>query len=252
MLVALLLPTVLLEGLLREGLAWRPLSLALGVALVLALPWRRRSPFLLFLLAFGALHAAQLAALLAGVAWEGLYAHAAVLLLPYSLFRWGAGREAAIGLLVMLAVYALSALGGDVRGVGDVIGGAFVFAFPAVLGASVRFRASAQLRELERVKLLEREALARELHDTVAHHVSAIAIQAQAGRTVAAARPDLALEVLTVIEEEAARTLSEMRGIVATLREDGAADLAPGAGVADIERLARGGGSGAGAGEAVP
>ena len=35
------------------------------------------------------------------------------------------------------------------------------------------------------MRLLEREQLARDLHDTVAHHVSAIAIQAQAGTAVA-------------------------------------------------------------------
>ena len=38
----------------------------------------------------------------------------------------------------------------------------------------------------EQVKSEERVLLARELHDTVAHHVSAIAVQAQAGRALAA------------------------------------------------------------------
>ncbi len=60
--------------------------------------------------------------------------------------------------------------------------------FPAALGATVRYRAASRLRELDQVKLREREQLARELHDTVAHHVSAIAIRAQAGRVVAADR----------------------------------------------------------------
>ena len=49
---------------------------------------------------------------------------------------------------------------------------------------------------LQEVKLREREQLARELHDTVAHHVSAIAIQAQAGQAVAASRPAAGLEAL--------------------------------------------------------
>ena len=50
----------------------------------------------------------------------------------------------------------------------------------------MRYRATSRLRELDQVRLREREQLARELHDTVAHHVSAIVIRAQAGRVVAA------------------------------------------------------------------
>ena len=72
---------------------------------------------------------------------------------------------------------------------------------------------------MDQVRLREREQLARELHDTVAHHVSAIAIRAQAGRVVAAARPEAALDALGVIEEEASRTLAEMRAMVGVLRE---------------------------------
>ena len=98
---------------------------------------------------------------------------------------------------------------------------------------------SARLREIDQVKLRERQQLARELHDTVAHHVSAIAIQAQAGRTVAAARPDAAVRALEVIEEEASRTLAEMRTMVGVLRDGDEPDRAPQRGVADIERLAR-------------
>ncbi len=111
--------------------------------------------------------------------------------------------------------------------------------FPAALGASVRYRSTARLREIDQVKLREREQLARELHDTVAHHVSAIAIQAQAGQTVAPAHPEAAVRALEVIEEAASRTLAEMRSMVGVLRDDEEPDLAPQRGVADIERLAR-------------
>jgi signal transduction histidine kinase len=102
----------------------------------------------------------------------------------------------------------------------------------------VRYRATARERAIEEVKSREREELARELHDTVAHHVSAIAVQAQAGRTVAASDPERAAEVLAVIEEAASRTLEEMRAMVGTLRGGAEADLAPQQGVADLGRLA--------------
>ena len=64
----------------------------------------------------------------------------------------------------------------------------------------------------------ERAELARELHDTVAHHVSAIAVRPRPVVSSALTRPDVALDALAVIEEEAARALEEMRSMVGTLR----------------------------------
>jgi signal transduction histidine kinase len=72
----------------------------------------------------------------------------------------------------------------------------------------------------------------------VAHHVSAIVVRAQAGRVVAATRPEAATEALAVIEDEAVRTLAELRTLVSALRDDADAELAPQQGVADLERLA--------------
>jgi signal transduction histidine kinase len=74
--------------------------------------------------------------------------------------------------------------------------------------------------------------------------VSAIAIQAQAGRAVAATDPALAVEALAVIEAEASRTLYEMRTMVRVLRHgevgDGeAADYAPQRGISDLDELTR-------------
>ena len=108
----------------------------------------------------------------------------------------------------------------------------------------MRYRASSRLREADQIRLREREQLARELHDTVAHHVSAIAIRAQAGRTLAASRPGAAVDALEVIEEAASRTLAELRALVGALRDGDDAELAPQRGVADIERLADAAGDG--------
>jgi signal transduction histidine kinase len=78
------------------------------------------------------------------------------------------------------------------------------------------------------------------LHDTVAHHLSAIAIQAQAGLVLArSSSPDGATEALEIIDREAARTLAEMRAMVGALRDRGnEASLAPRRHLEDIERLA--------------
>lgn len=84
------------------------------------------------------------------------------------------------------------------------------------------------------------------MHDTVAHHVSAIAIQAQAGRVLATTQPDRVLDVFGVIEEAASRTLDEMRTMVGALRDgESPAALAPQPTVRDIEQFAKRDGSGA-------
>jgi signal transduction histidine kinase len=139
----------------------------------------------------------------------------------------------------MVGAYASSAIREEMQGIADAIGAAVVMLFPGALGASVRFRAAAHRRELEHAELREREQLARELHDTVAHHVTAIAIQAQAGRAVVGTRPDAAARALEAIEGEATRTLAELRAIVGALRDAPAAALAPRGRIADIEQLAR-------------
>jgi signal transduction histidine kinase len=68
--------------------------------------------------------------------------------------------------------------------------------------------------------------------------VSAIAIRAQAGRTLAVSRPGAAVEALEVIEDAASRTLAELRAIVGALRDGDEPDRTPQRGVADIARLA--------------
>jgi signal transduction histidine kinase len=123
-----------------------------------------------------------------------------------------------------------------------------VFALPAAIGVTARERARAHTKELQNVRLGERAALARELHDTVAHHVAAIAIQAQAGRAVLALEPARAGLALTRIEDEAKDTLRELREIVGALRDvdvddTGDArvfDIAPTSIVAALEALAQG------------
>ncbi|WP_236515357.1 sensor histidine kinase [Sandaracinus amylolyticus] len=238
-LVVVLAAIAISEGLLRDDLAMRPLQIAFALTLVATLWFRRTYPLGAIAVAFGLSIAVSTAVLLLRSPAIEPYTGTCILLLPYSLLRWGSGREIAVGLAFLVAAYASSAMRGEIHGIGDAIGVAVVLLFPGALGASVRFRAAGHRRELEHTKLREREQLARELHDTVAHHVTAIVIQAQAGRAVLAARPDAAAKALQAIEGEATRTLAELRAIVGALRDDEAAALAPQGRIADIEQLAR-------------
>lgn len=240
-LMGVLVPTVVVEVLLRPDLAHRWASLALCLPLLFTLLWRRTRPLLMVLITFGAFTVVHVAVIVTGTEPLDLYSAAFLLILPYSLFRWASGRHAAIGLGVMVVLFAVS-VSADYTGIGDVIGGAIVMLFPVVLAEWIRYQSGYRERTIEQAKLHQREQIARELHDMVGHHVSAIAVRAQAGKAVAATRPEAAMEALDVIEEAASRTLAEMRQLVTALRQDNGSGpaLTPQPGVDDIEGLAGG------------
>ena len=121
------------------------------------------------------------------------------------------------------------------------------------LGENVRTRRAylAQLEERARRLELEREEnarravqdertrIARELHDVVAHHVSAIAVQAGAAEAIAERQPLRARETLHAIQETSRQALAEMRAVLDVLRgdEEEAAAREPQPGLAQVERL---------------
>src|SRR4029079_17909588 len=125
------------------------------------------------------------------------------LLLPYALLRWGSGRDVVLGSLVIVGAATAGLVQDDSVTLADAIGGFIILSLAEMLGLVVRFATSAQHRARHDVRVREREQLARELHATVAHHVSAIVVRAQAGRVVGATRPEAAVEALEVIEAEA-------------------------------------------------
>ena len=244
-LVSALVPVVLLEGVFRENLVWRVPSVVVALALLPTLPWRRTHPLQSIAAAFGLVTVVEVASLLLVDDWRGLDSTVFVILLVYALLRWGSGRDAVIGLAIVsipVLLIALEAQTSDAAEVplGEVAQGAVFVLLVAAVGASVRYADTARRRGMDQMKLLEREQLARELHDTVAHHVSAIAIRAQAGRVVASSDPAAAVEALVVIEREASRTLAEMRSMVGALRQGDEPDLTPQRGVAQVEDLVTG------------
>ena len=221
----------------RQDLTPGPLLLLGALAAIAPLLWRRTHPLVAVLVSFGTLTIIDVVRILTGSQGLPLNSVAATLILAYALFRWGSGREAASGLVVIGVWLAITHVA-DPMNLWETIAAYAFFLFAAALGAAIRYRAKMRTRDIDQAKAREREQLARELHDTVAHHVSGIAIQAQAGRAVAASNPQGAIEALATIEDAATRTLTELRAIVGVLRTPQDTEFGPQPGVAEIEQLA--------------
>jgi signal transduction histidine kinase len=81
--------------------------------------------------------------------------------------------------------------------------------------------------------------MARELHDLVANHLSAIAIQSTAALRVATDSPDLMRETMGIIRENSVQGLAEMRAMIGLLRDtDAAEEPVASPGLAGIPALA--------------
>jgi signal transduction histidine kinase len=83
----------------------------------------------------------------------------------------------------------------------------------------------------------ERLAIARDLHDVVAHSISVINVQANTALHLMDRQPDRAREALTAIREVSGQALSELGSVLGALRDTGA-PLAPAPGIARLDELA--------------
>jgi signal transduction histidine kinase len=125
-----------------------------------------------------------------------------------------------------------------------VVTAVFVAAATIFAGLVVRSRrgsreqlAVAERRhEGERALLEERQRIARELHDVVAHHMSVIAIQAEAAPYKVADPPEELTESFAEIRASALSGLSELRRVLGVLRRD-EPGTAPQPGLGDLDGL---------------
>ncbi|MFD5767444.1 sensor histidine kinase [Streptomyces sp. NPDC127049] len=92
----------------------------------------------------------------------------------------------------------------------------------AAESARLRAEQTALLAEIDRAQAVvaERARMARELHDMVANHLSAIAIHSTAALSLD--DPGTTRQALTVIRENSVAGLAEMRRLIGLLRESGA------------------------------
>jgi signal transduction histidine kinase len=94
-----------------------------------------------------------------------------------------------------------------------------------------------RLKEAELAATQERTRIAREMHDIVAHSLTAIIAQADGGRYAASADPNAAATALTTISETGRRALTDMRSLLSVLREDVPRDFTTTPGIGDIAVL---------------
>jgi signal transduction histidine kinase len=116
---------------------------------------------------------------------------------------------------------AFSAVAAGAKGAGDLAFGTLIFGGALLFGVAMRRRhlhTETLTRERDEAVATERRRLARELHDIVAHGVSTMVVQAQAGAEVLDSRPEEAHEALQTIEATGRQALVELRHLLGLLR----------------------------------
>jgi signal transduction histidine kinase len=230
---------------------WWTVLLVLLATLPVAV--RRRNP----MWAFGLVLAGQLAC----ESWHVLGpSWLAVLVAVYSVGAHTDGsrrvRACVGGLTLVLAAGTAAIVEGELRIV-DAIAAVGLLVAAFVLGDNLRRRRQhlesladrAERAERERDLLArervaeERNRIARELHDIVAHSVSVMVIQASAARRNLAARPEEASALLENVERTGRETMVELRQVLGVLRDDdGAAVAGPLPTLLDLPALVDGAG----------
>ena len=152
---------------------------------------------------------------------------------------------------IVLGVAVLTELGAAAIEPRSFAGAFFLTAIPLLLGVAVRIWRNGERRLAEqerrhsgeRALLEERQRIARELHDVVAHHMSVIAIQAEAAPYKTVDPPPELVECFGDIRVSALTGLSELRRVLGVLRTD-RPDTAPRPGLADLTALIDSAGNG--------
>ena len=156
----------------------------------------------------------------------------------YTLTAYGDGRRslaiAGVGITVLATGWLIAAADIEPRAaLGWVFFRIAASVMAAALGESVRSRRVVAAEALERARQAERtreeEArsrvdaerlrIAREVHDTVAHAIAIINVQAGVTAYLLDKRPEGAREALVTIEQTSAQALHEMRAVLGVLRD---------------------------------
>ena len=225
-------------------------AVALVLAQTLPLTWRRRHPLTVGLvtgLATAAFGLAPYPDLAMPIPVGGVVGF-------YSVAAWGSRRAAlasgAVAAVVVVVTMTLPRTDADLVDAGFVslaLAGAWLLGDRArvqrALAAELQERAVRLEREradeARRAVASERARIARELHDVVAHHVSMMVVQAEAGPVAVEHDPARAAGAFQAIAATGRLALVEMRRLLGMLRggEEQAPSLAPQPGLAEVPSL---------------
>jgi signal transduction histidine kinase len=190
----------------------------IALAVVQSAPflWRRQQPPAVLVLAGAALAVKYAAGL---NLWS---ASAAVLVAAYGLGAYGgqAVRRAARFLAACALLVALVTLQVN-NGTHSRAVDCGLLAMALVLGEVTSAHRDSAIAASRHEQDMERARLARELHDVVAHQLSAIAVQAGAARLAAPGDPHAAPAAIAAIERQARIGLTELNWLVRELRRAG-------------------------------
>ncbi|MEU3561025.1 sensor histidine kinase [Kitasatospora sp. NPDC006786] len=157
--------------------------------------------------------------------------------------------RAAFALVMVFLVLHIGLVRGSTVGIftgthiGSADGAALLALVAWLVGRSVRqnreHAEALSARAAEEAVTAERLRIAREMHDTVAHSLGIVALQAGAARRVIDRRPERAAQALGEIEAAGRETLAALRRMLVALRRaDGEASATLSQGLADLDRLA--------------
>jgi signal transduction histidine kinase len=252
-----LLLALTVVALLELELALRPMgddrlvAHLLGLAVFAGLLVRRRAPEVTVILVLGAACVYQN---MPALYEDGIMPFLIIFFAAYALGAHLEGRRLVAGVLLALAMAVLLGIT-DPQGppIGDFLGGvAIVLGAPLLIGITLRSRGrtaqalseKARRAEGDRARLAadaveaERNRVAGELHDVVAHALSAMVIQASAARRTVVTDPAAASGAFAAVEHSGRDALAEIRSLLGVLRrEDDELALAPQPSLAHVESL---------------
>nr|WP_203596203.1 histidine kinase [Actinomadura bangladeshensis] len=130
-------------------------------------------------------------------------------------------------IVVVTAAYAVLAVALDRNGGGErpdeyvtfYLALALIWGVGAWLRSTRAAEAERRLRVAADTRAAERARIARELHDVVTHHVTAMVVQAEAARYLTAA-PDRLDETLTAVTDTGRRAITDLRHLLDVLNPD--------------------------------